>query len=71
MCDGATLSRGRLVSEARGALAASDHDPARYSGHSFRIGAATAAASREVRGLDHPNAGEMAQRCVQMISKVR
>ena len=44
--DGATLSRGRLVSEVRGALAASGHDPARYSGHSFRIGAVTAAASR-------------------------
>ena len=46
--DGAILPRGRLVSEIRGALAASGHDPARYSGHSFRIGAATAAASREL-----------------------
>ena len=46
--DCATLSRGRLISKVRGALAASSHDPSRYSGHSFRIGAAAAAASRSL-----------------------
>ena len=37
-----------MVSEVRGALAASGHYPARYAQHGFRIGTATAAASRRL-----------------------
>jgi hypothetical protein len=43
--DGASLSRQRLVQALRQALQAAGIDSSRYSGHSFRIGAATAAAS--------------------------
>lgn len=42
--DGATLSRPRLVQSLRQALHTVGVDDAQYSGHSFRIGAATAAA---------------------------
>ena len=66
--DCATLSRNRLVSGVREALAASGHDLARYSGHNFRIGAATS--REEVSGLDHPDTGEMAQQCIQTACKV-
>ena len=46
--DGTTLSRERLVAQVRQALLAAGKDPAPYSSHSFRIGAATTAASRGV-----------------------
>ena len=42
--DGAPLTRSQLVSAIRSALENSGVDVRRYSGHSFRIGAATAAA---------------------------
>ncbi len=42
--DGSILTRTVLVASVRKALAASGIDPSRYSGHSFRIGAATTAA---------------------------
>ena len=42
------LTRDRLVNEMRKALEASGVDANQYSGHSFRIGAATTAASRGV-----------------------
>lgn len=43
--DGSTLSRPRLCTELRRALALTGIDTAGFSGHSFRIGAATTAAS--------------------------
>ena len=42
--DGSTLSRPKLIQSLRGALAAAGIDDSRFSGHSFRIGAATTAA---------------------------
>ena len=42
--DGSFLMRGKFVSEVRQRLMAAKIDPAPYSGHSFRIGAATTAA---------------------------
>ena len=47
-CDGSTLSRDRLVREVRSALHGCGIDPSCYSGHSFRIGAATSAAAAGV-----------------------
>lgn len=46
--DGKPLSRPRFVAEIRRALAAAGVDPKPYSGHSFRIGAATIAAGQGV-----------------------
>ena len=46
--DGAPLSRSVLVSRVRGAISAAGLDPTPFSGHSFRIGAATTAASKGV-----------------------
>ena len=43
--DGRMLTRDRFVSHVRAALTSAGVDPAPYSGHSFRIGAATAAGS--------------------------
>ena len=43
--DGRLLTRERFVSHVRTALVSAGVDPAPYSGHSFRIGAATAAGS--------------------------
>ena len=43
--DGSTLSRSRLVNAVRSALADHGMDVTLYNGHSFRIGAATAAAA--------------------------
>ena len=42
--DGSTLTRTFLISTVKRALATAGIDPTRYSGHSFRIGAATSAA---------------------------
>ncbi len=44
--DGRLLTRQRLVSAVREALAVAGLDQSQYCGHSFRIGAATTAASR-------------------------
>ena len=44
--DGSYLTRQRLVDAVRQALEKAGLDPKKYSGHSFRIGAATAAAER-------------------------
>ncbi len=41
--DGTTLTRDTLITQVRKALAATGHNPGNYNGHSFRIGAATAA----------------------------
>ena len=49
--DGSRLTRNRLVAEVRRALERAGVDPAHYSGHSFRIGAATTA---EACGLQDP-----------------
>ena len=46
--DGRSLTRDRFVQAVRGALAASGVNPAGFSGHSFRIGAATTAAANGV-----------------------
>ncbi len=46
--DGSPLSRPRFVTVVRQALAAAGVDPKPYSGHSFRIGAATTAAKKGV-----------------------
>ena len=46
--DGSVLSRERLVGEVRAALQRQGLDASRYSGHSFRIGAATTAAAAGV-----------------------
>ena len=43
--DGRRLTRDRLVAEVRRALERAGVDPSHYSGHSFRIGAATTAAA--------------------------
>ena len=42
--DGTTLTRSFLITAVKRALATAGIDPSRYSGHSFRIGAATSAA---------------------------
>ena len=42
--DGSTLSRDKLILSLRQVLSATDLDTSRFSGHSFRIGAATTAA---------------------------
>ena len=47
--DGSFLTRARFVSEVSKVLSAAGIDSSKYSGHSFRIGAATTAA---MRGLD-------------------
>ncbi len=44
--DGRPLTRQRLVSTVKDALDKAVVDPGHYSGHSFRIGAATTAAAR-------------------------
>ena len=44
--DGRLLTRAWFVSSVRSALSAAGISDSRYSGHSFRIGAATMAASR-------------------------
>ena len=44
--DGRPLTRQRLVSALRGVLQAAGVDQSKYSGHSFRIGAATTAAAK-------------------------
>ncbi len=44
--DGRPLTRQRLVSAVKGALDVAGVNPGHYSGHSFRIGAATTAAAR-------------------------
>ena len=46
--DGRPLTRPRFVSEVRKALLSAGIDPKPYSGHSFRIGAATTAAKQGV-----------------------
>ena len=46
--DGRPVSREGFVALVRAALSSSGMDPVRYSGHSFRIGAATAAAQARV-----------------------
>ena len=43
--DGSPLCRDHLIKEVRSILAAKGLNPAHYSGHSFRIGAATSAAA--------------------------
>ena len=68
--DGATLSRGCLVSEARGAFAASGHDTELLRAQLQNKGS-DGDSKPGVRRLDHPDAGEMAQRCVQTICNVR
>ena len=47
--DGSFLTRARFVSEVSKVLSAAGIDSSKYSGHSFRIGAATTAA---MKGLD-------------------
>ena len=68
--DGTTLSRDRLVSEVRRALAASGHDPALLRTQLQNKGS-DRGSKPGVRRHDHPDAGEMAQRCVQTICNVR
>lgn len=46
--DGRYLTRQRLVAEVRSALVRAGMDQSNYSGHSFRIGAATTAAERGI-----------------------
>ena len=46
--DGSFLTRDRFVQEVRAALTCAGVDSSLYSGHSFRIGAATTAAKRKV-----------------------
>ena len=46
--DGAPLLKNQFVGGVRRALAAANLDPSKYSGHSFRIGAATSAAAAGV-----------------------
>ena len=46
--DGTSPSRERLVTRVNQALQSAGKDPAPYSGHSFRIGAASTAAERGV-----------------------
>ena len=41
--DGSPLTKARFIGEVRSALALAGLDPSSYSGHSFRIGAATSA----------------------------
>ena len=43
--DGSPLTHTQLVTELRKALRGAQIDPAKYAGHSFRIGAATTAAA--------------------------
>ena len=46
--DGRHLTRQRLVDHVRSALQIAGIDPSKYNGHSFRIGAATTAASKGI-----------------------
>ena len=46
--DGPPLTREQLVKHVRAALSLKGFDVSRYSGHSFRIGAATTAAARSI-----------------------
>lgn len=50
LASGRPLTRARFTSEVRAALRSAGVDPERYSGHSFRSGAATTAAEK---GLNH------------------
>ena len=56
--DGRFLTRQRLVNCVRAALHSELAD-SQYCGHSFRIGAATAAAAAGNRGFDHKDVGPM------------
>ena len=47
--DGRGLTRDRFISAIREALSASGIDASKYAGHSFRIGAATTAASKGIQ----------------------
>ena len=48
LADGSPLLRSQFVAQVRKALAYADIDESKYSGHSFRIGAATSAAAAGV-----------------------
>lgn len=55
--DGRALTRPRLVSELRKALAEAGLKPENYAGHSFRIGAATTHAASRWKSSKHWAAG--------------
>ncbi len=57
--DGTYLTRLRLVEALRQALGKAGIDPTKYSGHSFRIGAATTAVEKRHGGFGYQNSGSM------------
>ena len=60
--NGRLLTRERFVAAVRESLASAGVDTAKYSGHSFRIGAATTAAERGITpGLSHQDDGKMGE----------
>ena len=59
--DGRPLTRGNFVVRVRQALTEVGVDSAPYSGHSFRIGAATTAAKA------HQDVGQVAEQCISVI----
>ena len=61
--DGHRLTRDRLVAEVRRALERAGVDPSHYSGHSFRIGAATTAAACGLQDSDQ-DTGEVGERSI-------
>ena len=65
--DGSPLTREQLVSLLRATLAAAGVDYWNFSGHSFRIGAASTAAARGDSGLYDTNTWSMEKWIVQVI----
>ena len=61
--DGTTLTRQKLVKMVQSTLQLAGIDPSGYSGHSFRIGAATTAAAK---GIDADTIRTLGQRSSDM-----
>ena len=71
--DGPRLTKQEFVARVRKTLTAAGVDASQYSGHSFRIGAATVAGRRQqwCRGSHHPAAREVEEQLLRYIHPPR
>ena len=65
--NGVPLTRVTFVNQLRDALREAGIDSSRYAGHSFRIGAATAAAHAGYSDSFHSDPGQMEVGCLHFI----